>query len=221
MRVTGAEVAPSLMEKWSLWTRLLSASLGCMTAPATNDGIEILIDGFFDNPVLAWVFQDESTRARAIETWFRFWVKSYGEQGRLIVADGGDGAALWATPEVPPVGSGDTAGLIEIVREYNGERTGFVLGALAAVKAPTDAHWYLNGIAARRGERSRGVGARLIEPFLERSDADGIPIYLESSNPRNLSFYRRYGFEDYGPRIDLPESGPRLQPMLRPPRSLG
>ena len=63
------------------------------------------------------------------------------------------------------------------------------------------------------------MGASLLEPFLARSDVEGVPIYLESSNPRNLTFYRRYGFEDYGPRIDLPESGPQLQQMLRPSAS--
>ena len=87
----------------------------------------------------------------------------------------------------------------ELVQRYNGDRTGLVLGTVAAVKPLGERHWYLNGIAARRAARSRGVGARLLEPFLARGDAEGIPIYLESSNPRNLSFYRRYGFEDLGP----------------------
>lgn len=181
-----------------------------------RDGIEILVDGFFDNPVLAWVFRDESTRRDALGAWFRFWVKAYGEAGHLVVTEAGDGAALWAPPDQPPLSGAETEALIDIVREHNGERTGLVLGSLATVVQPTAPHWYLNAIAARRGERGRGIGASLLEPFLERSDAEGVPIYLESSNPRNLTFYRRYGFEDHGPRVDLPESGPPLQPMWRP-----
>ena len=187
-----------------------------MTTQKTGDGIEILVDGFFDNPVLAWVFQDESTRTEALEAWFRFWVETYGERGLLVVAEEGDGAALWATPDVPPLGADELATLIDVIRKHNGDRTGLVLGGLAAMSPPTARHWYLNAIAARRGERARGVGARLLEPFLARADAERVPIYLESSNPRNLTFYRRYGFEDHGPCIDLPESGPALQPMWRP-----
>jgi GNAT superfamily N-acetyltransferase len=70
-------------------------------------------------------------------------------------------------------------------------------------------------IAARRGVRSLGIGARLLEPFIERADREAVPIYLESSNPRNLTFYRRYGFENLGYAIDLPGAGPMLQPMWR------
>jgi len=39
---------------------------------------------------------------------------------------------------------------------------------------------------------------------------------LESSNPRNLSFYHPYAFEDYGVAVVLEWLGPVLQPMWRP-----
>jgi hypothetical protein len=52
--------------------------------------------------------------------------------------------------------------------------------------------------------------------MLERADAEGLPVYLESSNPRNLTFYRRHGFEAWGEVIRMPEGGPSVQPMWRP-----
>jgi hypothetical protein len=48
---------------------------------------------------------------------------------------------------------------------------------------------------------------------LARSDAAGLPAYLESSKEKNLSFYRRHGFEVVG-HIAIP-NGPALWPMLR------
>jgi len=39
---------------------------------------------------------------------------------------------------------------------------------------------------------------------------------LESSNPRNLSFYHPYAFDDYGVAVVLEWLGPVLQPMWRP-----
>lgn len=186
-----------------------------MNEATVNEGIEILVDGFFDNPVLAWVFPDESTRAEAIEAWYRFWLDYYGERGQLVVDGSGDGAALWAPPDVPPLDGEAGAGLFEVVRRYAGERAGVVLGAFAELSYPSERHWYLNAIAARRGKRARGIGARLLEPHLARADAEGVRVYLESSNPRNLTFYHRYGFEAHGPRIDLGGDGPPLQPMWR------
>ena len=91
-----------------------------------------------------------------------------------------------------------------------------MLSTLGVITPPGERHWYLNVIAAKRGARSRGVGARLLEPFLERADREGVGIYLESSNPRNLSFYRRYGFLNHGDAVVLPGAGPILQPMWRP-----
>ena len=187
-----------------------------MTSPTSAQGVEILVDGFFDNPVFAWAFPDESRRAEALTGWFEFWLGAYADQGELIVSPEGDGAALWSTPDVAPVDGEALGPLIQLVHEHNGDRAGVVLAGFAALTPPNAPHWYLNTIAARRGQRARGVGARLLEPTLERADRQGIPVYLESSNPRNLSFYHRYGFRDQAPRIDLPEAGPPLQPLLRP-----
>jgi hypothetical protein len=51
---------------------------------------------------------------------------------------------------------------------------------------------------------------------LARCDSDHAPAYLESSNPRNIPFYRRHGFELLG-AIQV-GSSPALVPMLRRPR---
>ena len=185
-----------------------------MTADVSDQAIAILVDGFFDNPVMAWVFEDEGTRAEALEAWYRLWIDAYGANGQLEVDASGDGAALWLAPNAqlaPEFGKA----LFELVGRFNGDRTPTVLGAFAKLAPPPPGHRYLNSIAARRGARARGIGARLLEPALADSDATGVPIYLESSNPRNLSFYLRYGFENHGERLDLPDGGPPLQPMSR------
>jgi hypothetical protein len=56
-----------------------------------------------------------------------------------------------------------------------------------------------------------------MEPVLQRCDLDGLPAALESSNPRNVSFYRRLGFEVVWEAA--PDGGPPLQGMWRPARS--
>lgn len=185
-----------------------------------DQALDILSDGFFDNPVLAFVFPDESKRLESIAAWFRFWIDFYGDQGILVVDESGQGAALWQPPDAPSLDGESFGGLVKVVKAHNGEERGNeVIGALAGFPMPTERRYYLNGIAARRGARAQGIGARLLEPFLERSDAEDIPIYLESSNPRNLSFYLRYGFEKEGPALDLPGEPAVLQPMWRYPRA--
>jgi ribosomal protein S18 acetylase RimI-like enzyme len=187
-----------------------------MANERTERAIDIIVDGFIDNPVLGWVFEDEATRADGIRGYVEVFLTAYGERGVLDIDEGGEGAALWAEPGTPQLEGEHAVALVELLREFNGERTNLVLSTLGGVKPPLERHWYLNVIAARRGARSCGIGARLLEPFLARADREGVVIYLESSNPRNLSFYRRYDFENYGEVIVLPGVGPVLQPMWRP-----
>jgi len=44
-----------------------------------------------------------------------------------------------------------------------------------------------------------------------------LPAYLESSNPRNLTFYERHGFRRM-PLFPLPDGCPVITPMWRDPR---
>nr|WP_269329063.1 GNAT family N-acetyltransferase [Kineosporia babensis] len=57
-------------------------------------------------------------------------------------------------------------------------------------------HWYLEFIGTAAPVRGQGHGTALLGEAFGRFD--GAPVYLESSNPRNLPFYRRHGFEVTG-----------------------
>ena len=65
--------------------------------------------------------------------------------------------------------------------------------------------------------QNQGHGSALLTYALARSDEDGLPAYLESSNPRNITLYQRHDFEILG-TIQV-GSSPRLVPMLRQPRA--
>ena len=95
-----------------------------------------------------------------------------------------------------------------------------ILGELMQMAHPHDRpHWYLNAIATVPQRQGRGLGARALQPVLERCAVDGTAAYLESSNPRNMSLYRRHGFDDVGRTpIQLPD-GPSIYPMWRDPRA--
>ena len=60
------------------------------------------------------------------------------------------------------------------------------------------------------------MGTALIAPGLERADAEGAPVYLETQRESNIPYYRRFGFE-LTDQISLPDSPP-LWLMWREPR---
>ena len=64
-----------------------------------SGGIDILVDGFQDNPVIAWVFEDPATRTDGIRAYMELFASAYGDHGILEIEESGEGAALWAEPD--------------------------------------------------------------------------------------------------------------------------
>jgi GNAT superfamily N-acetyltransferase len=55
-------------------------------------------------------------------------------------------------------------------------------------------HYYLQLLMVDRGAQGTGLGTLLIQPGLDRADAEGLPCYLETQRHDNLAFYARFGF---------------------------
>jgi ribosomal protein S18 acetylase RimI-like enzyme len=60
---------------------------------------------------------------------------------------------------------------------------------------PSQPHWYILILGVHPEHQGKGLGGQLLKQVLQRADDEKAPVYLESSNPKNLDFYRRYGFE--------------------------
>ena len=78
---------------------------------------------------------------------------------------------------------------------------------------PAEPHWYLNFIGVDVAKQGEGLGAALMKHALKIVDEAGIVAYLESSNPRNLSLYERFGFETTA-KIEIDDC-PMVYPMVR------
>ncbi len=82
---------------------------------------------------------------------------------------------------------------------------------------PKEPHWYLPIIGVDPAYQGMGLGAALMKESLKAVDADGLPAFLESSNPANVSLYMRHGFE---PLAQCQRGkGPIMTPMFRPANS--
>ena len=82
--------------------------------------------------------------------------------------------------------------------------TGAIRDEMAAVfermakHHPVEPHWYLPLIGVDPVYWGKGHGDALMAYALQRCDRDHLPAYLESTNPRNISLYKRHGFEALG-----------------------
>ena len=190
--------------------------------PAVTDA---LARAFVDDPMIRWVVgtDDPAEVVRCGAGGFFAPATRAGlRRGHTyLVADDGAvlGAAVWSPPDVDMFDDAAIEDLLDALGGLVGpealERLG-ALGELTGARHPHDrAHFYLLALGAT--ERGRGAGAAAMAPVLDRCDADGLPAYLESSNPRNLGFYGRLGFEPTW-EAALPDGGPLLTGMWREPR---
>ena len=60
---------------------------------------------------------------------------------------------------------------------------------------PKYPHWYLPWFGVASALQGKGIGGELMKACLAVVDTSHLPAYLETPNPRNISFYERHGFE--------------------------
>ncbi len=79
---------------------------------------------------------------------------------------------------------------------------------------PKEPHWFVHTLGVSPDHQSKGLGGLLMERVVELADGTRQPLYLETQNEENLSFYRRFGLEVIGE--DTPHTkGPTIFGLLR------
>jgi ribosomal protein S18 acetylase RimI-like enzyme len=177
---------------------------------------------FFDDPVMRWILPDDEARRQKLHWLFAALTRYHHlSRGGVEVATDGtaiDAAALWD----PPGQWRQTVGeqlraMPRLLATFGLSITrGLVVEEMMAKVHPEEPHWYLAIIGSDPHVRGKGFGNVLMRSRLDRIDAEHAPAYLESSNPDNVPYYERFGFEVTG-EIAVPD-GPRLIPMWREPR---
>lgn len=131
------------------------------------------------------------------------------------------GVALWLPPGTfPPSAWRQARMAVPLTRVAltagRSFRTFMRVGAALMAAHPPHTTWYLQAMGVHPRAQRRGIGARLMEPGLAGADAAGLPCYLQTSDPANVAYYQRFGFEVIQPAIETIPGGHTYIGMLRP-----
>ena len=177
--------------------------------------IATIVLAFAADPMTRWTWPNPDQYLAAMPRMARAFGGRGFAHGGALATDGYTGVALWLPPGVEPDEAGLSAVMQSTVSPSRLQDGAGIFEQMAAYH-PHEPHWYLPLIGVDPARQGKGHGDALIAYVLARCDRERVPAYLESTNPRNISLYRRHGFEPLG-TIQV-GSSPPLVPMLRKPR---
>lgn len=164
---------------------------------------ETIALAFATDPVWSLALAGRDGRTDHLVRYWRIFVGSAARHGTVFLADGGAAVSVWLPPGVADLAPdlapalealiedaldpGALADLPELDRRFAESRAG----------VPPQ-HAYLSLLATHPAHRGQGVGQALLAADLRAWDAEGLPTYLESSNPANDHRYVRAGFHPIG-----------------------
>lgn len=170
---------------------------------------------FATDPVARWTYPDPDQYLEYFPRFIKAFAGRSFEEGTAYLAPDFAGAALWLKPGVSP-NEDELLGLVWESTASEVQKDLFPMFEQMAAFHPKYPHWYLPMIGVEPGRQGTGVGSALLQHSLANCDADGMPAYLESSNPKNIPLYERFGFEVIG-TIKAGDAPPMF-PMLRKPQ---
>jgi GNAT superfamily N-acetyltransferase len=161
--------------------------------PAT----ELLTAAFAADPVWGWAFPDRSD----LEAWWRFSIRSALRFPWVRVLGDFAAVAIWIPPGESELTAQEEAEVEPMIRDLAGPRAEQLLELLERFESShpdRPPHYYLSLLGTDPARRGHGHGMALLEQCLAAIDAEGMPAYLESSNPANDPRYERRGFRRVG-----------------------
>lgn len=170
---------------------------------------------FATDPVARWTYPDPDQYLEYFPRFIKAFAGRSFEKGTAYLAPDFAGAALWLKPGVSP-NEDELLGLVWESTSSEVQKDLFPMFEQMAAFHPKYPHWYLPMIGVEPSRQGSGVGSALLQHSLANCDADGLPAYLESSNPKNIPLYERFGFEVIG--TIRAGDAPPMFPMLRKPQ---
>lgn len=181
-----------------------------------------LAQAFHDAPDYSFILSGHTDKQRALSWFFGSFVARlslvYGSIH--VTEDGSAGILTFAPGRSPSLLTLLQAGVLAFPRHFGwlGTFRAFSLGIYMEkqrLKLAPMPHWYVLAVGVAPEKQGQGLGYDLITQAIRRSEADGVPCYLEAFEEKLVEHYERRGFRVLS-RDPLP-TGLTLWCMLREP----
>lgn len=162
--------------------------------------IEILTRSFGTNKSTNWVIKQDKCKLLRICKLMTYAYEICTKHNGAFISDDKEGAILF---DFPINSKYSFTQLIKdlgfIFNVISPERLFKVLKRENYIKKhhPNKNYIYLWFLGVSPECQGKGIGSKLLTELNRIADQRNLPVYLETSNPRNLALYKRFGFSIY------------------------
>jgi GNAT superfamily N-acetyltransferase len=192
-----------------------------LTRPNLPFAAKTLTNAFMEDPLQGYVFPDEAERMEKSIPHFSA-ILQYGLLfGEVFTSNNFEGAVVWLRPgetKVTPekAEQGGLAALPQTIGKAPFTRFISVLDYADQFHKQDmkELHWYTMVIGVDPSFQGKGYGNSLLSPILEEAASNNYPVYLETAQPKNVSFYKHMGF-DVIREVTEPVSGIKIWTFIK------
>jgi GNAT superfamily N-acetyltransferase len=144
----------------------------------------------------SWALPEDG-RAQRLSRWAELWGGLVPVlAGTAWVTDDAGSVAAWTAPDAAPPAADLQAVIDRDLPRVFGARQPVVLASqrLGALGLPDDPHWLLTAVGTRPAARHAGFGTAVLQPVLERCDAEGVPAAAIVHTSTVVRWLQRSGF---------------------------
>ena len=160
--------------------------------------IDILCSSFDKNTSVNYTIKQDSQREERLKELMNYSFLIAKKFGEIFLSKDLAGCALVLYPEKKKTTISSLWLDLNLVFNVIGfSRIGKIISKEKKIKEnhPSGGYMHLWFIGVTPQEQGKGVGSALLQQIIRKSEILKKPIYLETSNPGNLEFYKKMGFE--------------------------
>jgi ribosomal protein S18 acetylase RimI-like enzyme len=161
---------------------------------------EILYLSFLDNQSVNYICQQDERKADRIKALMDYSFEICYRYGDVFLSDNGNACALILYPHQKSTSLKTILLDVNLIFNCIGLRNiNKALRRESMIKRiqPKIPIYYLWFIGVSPDSQGTGIGTSFLNEVLGHSKEKNLPVYLETSTVRNLSWYKRLGFEIY------------------------
>ena len=188
---------------------------------ATDDDLEevlsIITAAFAQDPLWSHALASADGGTEHHARFWRLFIEGAMPYSWVWLTEGGEATSVWIPPGGTELNEAQEEELGRLARQLLGrgaEPYFQLLESFDVAHPREDAHYYLSLLGTHPKHSGRGIGMDLLRHNLGVIDGEGLPAYLESSNPANNRRYESVGFRPTG-QFSYPGGGPVVTTMWR------